>query len=109
MQQPVIEECAGLLPVAGYHHEQRACFRSRRRDFHRVFQVFRKVLIEKPVASFAQPRLAPHFINLQVKLCLLVGGFCHSIHFAFPFLIGFFNPAACHTKPGFTVKTNGTR
>ena len=76
MQQAVVEQGAGLLPIAGHHHCQRACFRSGRCNSHGVVEILHKMVLEEPVACLAQPGLAAHLIDLQVELSLFVCRFC---------------------------------
>jgi hypothetical protein len=70
--QTVFEQCAGLLPIAEHHHEERACFRSRPRDSHTVLEVVREVVLKEPIASLSQLGFAAHLVDLQVELRLFV-------------------------------------
>ena len=72
VEQTVVEQRAGLLPIAEHHHRERACFRSGRRDSHGVLEIVHEVVLEEPIASLAQPGLAAHIIDLQVELRLFV-------------------------------------
>src|SRR5204862_4688769 len=75
-EQTIVEQRAGLLPVAEHHHRERTIFGSGGRDSCGVIKIFHKVVLEEPVARLAQLGLAALFINLQMKLSLLVRGFC---------------------------------
>ena len=83
MQQAIVEQGASLLPIAGHHHCQRACFRSGRCNSHGVVEILHKMVLEEPVACLAQPGLAAHLIDLQVELSLFVCRFC--LHDMCPF------------------------
>src|SRR5712691_385421 len=91
VEQTVVEQRAGLLPIAEHHHRERACFRSGRRDSHGILEIVHEVVLEEPIASLAQPGLAAHIIDLQVELRLFVRGFCfHGACLLF-FLLFFMN------------------
>src|SRR5262249_4206931 len=75
VEKAVVEQRAGLFPVADHHSRERAGFRSGRSDAHGVLECAYDVIFEEPVPCLAQPRLASHLINLEVKLCLFVRGF----------------------------------
>src|SRR6202022_3430369 len=40
VEQTVVEQCAGLLPIAEHHHRERAPFCSGRCDSHDVLEIF---------------------------------------------------------------------
>src|SRR5678815_4080940 len=63
VEQAIIQQCAGLLPVVAYHHCERAIFRSWTRDAHGVVEIIDHVVLEKPIARLAQLRLATQFID----------------------------------------------
>src|SRR5262249_43314814 len=58
VQQAVVEQRAGLLPVPENHHHICSCFGSHRRDLHCLFHGVGKVVLEEPVARMSQTRLA---------------------------------------------------
>ena len=92
VEQPVVKERAGVLPIAQYLHRQRAIFRAGRSDAHGVLEGIHDVVLCEPVACLAQPCLAPQIVYLQVKLSLLVRGFrCHVSFSPFIFIV-FLNP-----------------
>src|SRR5579863_1086811 len=64
VQQAVVQQSAGLLPVAGHHHEVGAAFGSRGGNPHRIAPVVREIVLEEPVAGLAQPRFASLVKNL---------------------------------------------
>src|ERR1700731_4697502 len=64
VEQTVVEQCAGLLPVAEHHHRQRPVFRSRRGNAHGVVETLHDVVLEVPIASLAESRLTPHLEDL---------------------------------------------
>src|SRR5438128_1460867 len=66
VEQAMIEECTGLVPIADHHHEGGACFGSRCGKAHAVVQVVGEVVLEEPVACLAKPGLAAHLKDLQM-------------------------------------------
>ena len=76
VQQSVIQQGAGLLPIGKHHHCESPAFGAGGGDAHGVVQVLHKIILEEPVAGLPQPRLAPLFEELQLKLCLFMCRFC---------------------------------
>src|SRR5260370_5846270 len=72
VEKTVVEQRAGLVAVTEHHSRERPGFRSGRSDAHDIFECAHDVVLEEPVPCLAQPRLASHLIDLQVKLCLFV-------------------------------------
>src|SRR6202035_1199258 len=72
VKQTVVQQSAGLLPVADHHHEVGASFCPGRGDSHRIVPVVCEVALEEPVASLPKPGLAALFKDLQAELCLFV-------------------------------------
>jgi hypothetical protein len=75
VEQTIIEQGTGLIPIAEHHHGVRACFRSRCRDAHGVVQIVCEVVLEKPITRLPQSGFAAHFVDLQMELCLFMRGF----------------------------------
>src|SRR6266849_3018579 len=67
VQQAVVEQRAGLLPITEHHPGKCAAFRSGCRDSHGVVEGFHEIVFEEPIASLAQPGLAAHIIDLSVE------------------------------------------
>ena len=76
MEQTIIEQCTGLIPVPEHHHREAAGFRSWCCELHGLRHGLREVILEKPIARLAQATLAAHFVDLQVELRLFMRGFC---------------------------------
>src|SRR5262249_28084984 len=58
VQQPIVQQRAGLLPVAKYHAHRGAIVSSRRRNAEGIFNRLRDEILLKPVARLAEPGLA---------------------------------------------------
>ena len=76
MEKSIVEQRAGLFPVAENHHRQSAIFRSRRGNPRGIFKVLYKIVFEEPVPRLAQLGLAALFIHLKMKLSLFMRRFC---------------------------------
>ena len=86
VEQAIIEQCTGLIPITEHHHGVRTCFRPWCRDLHGVLQTVREVILEKPIARLPQSGFAAHLVDLQMELCLFVRGF--RFHGCFYLLFG---------------------
>src|SRR5438874_3740770 len=75
MQQPVIEERAGVLPIADHLHRERAVFSAGRCDATGVLHGLHDIVFEEPLARLSKLGFAAQIVYLQVKLCLFVRGF----------------------------------
>src|SRR5689334_10546398 len=51
VQQPVVQQCARLLPVADHHSYVGPCFASHRRNARRVLETVHDVILSEPIAS----------------------------------------------------------
>src|SRR5438132_9185653 len=80
MQQAVVKQRAGLLPITEHHHRVRAIFGSRRGDSHRVVEILHEVILEEPIPCLAKSGFAALFIDLKMELCLFVSRFCRQDH-----------------------------
>src|SRR5580704_8018013 len=64
VQQTVVQQGAGLVPVTEHHHREGAVFGSRWPQSHRVIEILDEVVLEKPFARLAEPGFAPQFVDL---------------------------------------------
>src|SRR5688572_9680448 len=53
VQQPVVEQCAGLFPISEHHANKYPLLASERGDLHGFFERFRAVVLLAPVACLA--------------------------------------------------------
>jgi hypothetical protein len=66
VQQPVVKQRAGLLPVADHHAHKSSVLGSRRRKLHRFLECFCLVVLLEPIAGLTKPGLASQVVDLQV-------------------------------------------
>src|SRR6266545_8367976 len=66
VKKAVVEQRAGLFPIADHHSHESAGFCSRRGDAHDVVDCFYDVVLLEPISCLAEPGLAAQIVDLQM-------------------------------------------
>jgi hypothetical protein len=66
VQQTIVEQSTGLLPVIDDHIGERGCFRTHWSNPHSVVKACHMIVLKKPVTRLAQPGLAALIVNLKM-------------------------------------------
>src|SRR5205823_14922906 len=74
-EKTVVQQRAGLLPIADNHVEQCAIFCHRRSNLRGFLEVGGKIILEEPITRLSQLGFASQIIDLPLKLGLLMGRF----------------------------------